>query len=656
MRGIKLGLKLNSLKAKLVLIIIIASGLALGTVSFLNYNKASGILEEQLYNAAANSAVHNADIVEQWLQGIKNEVNTLALDEYIINVGEESLPVLKAIANAHDDYELAYVSDANGDCIGSNDTTFSITDRDYFQEVMQTGNTVISDPLESKATGKQIIVIVAPTYKDGSTTPTGLVGVTPTLDYLKEVVAEMNINGYGYGFIQNSDMMTIAHLDDQWIGNSKIANAGDNRLNELVNNMTTEENGAGAYSYQGVEKMLSYGQVPSTGWAVAQSADVADVMAPLQEIRSTNVSVAGMAILVMIGIALLIAGFIAKPLVKLSLTAEAIAGGDLTVKVDTGRDSNDEIGVLAKSFGKMVENLKSMISSVQDTSEKLASHSQQMASSSEEVSATVEEVASTTNEVAATSGQGAENAEEAAKDSEQVQHVAEEGNKAVQETVEKMQSISQSSQNVATAVKNLGEQSNQIGEIISTITNIADQTNLLALNAAIEAARAGEHGRGFAVVAEEVRKLAEQSAGAAGEITGLIEKIQVGVGEAVTAIDSSVVEVDDGVQVANNAGASLEQIIKAIEKNTAVIQDVAAGSNQANEGMQQLSASNEQITSTVQQISSAAQELANIAGELQNEVIKFKLDGASNLGVDQNYNNQKGNDLKQSGEEDEQND
>jgi len=108
----------------------------------------------------------------------------------------------------------------------------------------------------------------------------------------------------------------------------------------------------------------------------------------------------------------------------------------------------------------------------------------------------------------------------------------------------------------------------------------------------------------------------------------LIEQIQVGVGEAVTAIDHSVAEVDDGVQVANNAGASLEQIIKAVEKNTAVIRDVAAGTNQANEGMQQLSASNEQITSTVQQISGAAQELANIAGELQNEVVKFKLDQA----------------------------
>ncbi|MTI84284.1 MAG: methyl-accepting chemotaxis protein [Firmicutes bacterium] len=638
MKGIKLGFNISSLKTKLALILIIVTALILTGLSYFNYTRASSILSTEIEDAALAGARHNAEIVTNWLTGIQNEVVSLVVTPAIKSMDwEKQLPVLQVVADKHDDYEMFVVGDVKGvaHTTTSGNQEFDISDRQYFNDVMQTKEVVISDPIISKSSNQLVVTIAAPVYNEEITAPVGLVAATVTLEYLQELVKEMNIGGSGYGGIVNHDLTMIAHPDKQWINNTKIWDL-DADLKKLAEKAAAGEEGLGRYTLEGESKELAYAPIELAEWSVFMAAGTDDVMAPLSEIRNLAVSFTIGSILIMLLVSIAIASYIAKPIVSLGKTAEAIASGDLTAKVDTGRKSNDEIGGLANSFEKMVENLKSMLTRVQGTSDKLASHSQELASSSEEVSATVEEVASTTNEVAATSGQGAENAEGAAKESEQVQQVAEEGNKAVQETVEKMQSISDSSQNVATAVKNLGEQSNQIGEIISTITNIADQTNLLALNAAIEAARAGEHGRGFAVVAEEVRKLAEQSAGAAGEITGLIEKIQVGVGEAVTAIDGSVVEVDDGVQVANNAGASLEQIIKAIEKNTAVIQDVATGSGQANEGMQQLSASNEQITSTVQQISSAAQELANIAGELQNEVVKFKLDGASH---DQNYNN-----------------
>ncbi len=435
--------------------------------------------------------------------------------------------------------------------------------------------------------------------------------------------------------IQNTDMSTIAHPTDEWVGNKKIVNAGDQRLTDLFERMSQGEKGYGSYTYQGTEKLMAYAPIEVTGWAIAQSANMADIMEPLGIIRNTSVMVTIIAMVIMLVIAILIANTVSKPMVKLSRAAEAVAHGDLTRKVEVG-NRKDEIGVLAGAFSEMVDSLKTMITSVQDSSAQVASHSQELASSSEEVSATVEEVASTTNEVAATSSQGAENAGSAAQESEQVQQVAEEGNKAVQETVEKIKSIANSSESVSTAVNKLGTQSEQIGNIIDTITNIADQTNLLALNAAIEAARAGEHGKGFAVVAEEVRKLAEQSAEAANQITGLIKEIQVGVGEAINAMEHGASEVSEGVQVANNAGVALEQISKAIQKNTTVVKDLAAGIEQSNEGMQQLSASNEQITSTVQQVSGAAQELANIAGELQNTIDKFKVDNyeieAGNLG------------------------
>jgi len=331
------------------------------------------------------------------------------------------------------------------------------------------------------------------------------------------------------------------------------------------------------------------------------------------------------AMLIVIVITLWVTNSITRPIIRLSERAEKVAGGDLSrnMDIDAGKD---EVGTLVGSFQTMIDNLKSLVSNVQAHCIKLTSHSQELSSSSQEVSASMQEVAATTGEVAAASGQGAQNAEEVAQESAQVVQVAVDGNEAVQETVESINTIAGGARKVAESINKLSTKSDKIGEIIETINSIADQTNLLALNAAIEAARAGEHGKGFAVVAEEVRKLAEQSANASSEIANLVNNIQSDISATVNLMKAQYDRVNNGVKVAGNAGASLEKIIKSVENNTTLINEVAAGFKQTNEGMQQLSAAGEQITSTVQQVSSAAQELAVIAEDLQRTAAKFKLE------------------------------
>ncbi len=220
----------------------------------------------------------------------------------------------------------------------------------------------------------------------------------------------------------------------------------------------------------------------------------------------------------------------------------------------------------------------------------------------------------------------------------------------------------------------MGSRSDQIGEIVTTIEDIASQTNLLALNAAIEAARAGEAGKGFAVVADEVRKLAERSSTSTREIGDLIKSIQKTVAEAVTAMDEGAKEVERGVLIANEAGVSLNDILKAseavnqqadqaaaaaeqmsasanelvaavdsvsavVEENTAATEEMAAGSSEVTQAIEniasvseensaaveEVSASAEEMSAQVEEVTASAQSLAELAKQLQDVVYQFKL-------------------------------
>ncbi|MTI81679.1 MAG: HAMP domain-containing protein [Firmicutes bacterium] len=511
----------------------------------------------------------------------------------------------------------------DGMAANTDDEAVDLGSRGYFKAIVNGQDFAFSDPIISKVTNQPAVVVAVPVNKGGQ-----LVKVLYSrldLSLINEKVINMKFGEKGRAYMIDEKGIFVAHPNKELLlkDGTKTSELISEVVAENIKKITDTKNGKVEYVFNGIDSVVEYHSIPSTNWILAIVAERDEFFADVNAIMYKLVVIFVVVSLLMLTLGWLLTNRLIRPITELVNSAEMASSGDLNAKIDI--KSNDEIGALASSFEKMIGNLKQMIGDVQNTSNQLASHSQELASSSEEVSATMEEVASTTNEVASTSAQGAENADAAAHESEQVQQVAEEGNKAVQETVEKINSIAYSSENASKSVNKLGKQSEEIGQIISTITNIAEQTNLLALNAAIEAARAGEHGKGFAVVADEVRKLAEQSAQAANEITDLVKEIQTGVGEAVTVMEHGASDVNEGVEIANNAGVALEQIIKAVQKNTLMIQDIATGAKQASEGTLQLSSANQQITSTVQQVSGSAQELSGIAEELQNIVSKFKV-------------------------------
>ncbi|OIO04144.1 MAG: hypothetical protein AUJ49_03495 [Desulfovibrionaceae bacterium CG1_02_65_16] len=277
--------------------------------------------------------------------------------------------------------------------------------------------------------------------------------------------------------------------------------------------------------------------------------------------------------------------------------AKRMAEGDFTGRLEI--DQRDEIGALARALNDMVGRLRVVVADVRGATDNVASGSEELSASSESLSqgateqaAAIEEVSSSIEEMASNIRQNADNAQQTERIALQASKDAQEGGVAVGQAV--------------VAMKNIAEK-------ISIIEEIARQTNLLALNAAIEAARAGEHGKGFAVVAAEVRKLAERSGNAAGEISELSSST---------------------VSVSEKAGEMLMKLVPDIERTAELVQEIAAATGEQNSGAEQINKAIQQLDQVIQQNASASEEMASTSEELSSQAQQlqqtmsfFRVDG-----------------------------
>ncbi len=600
--------------------------------------------------------------------------------------------ILPAIQEAHKrigKFENIVFASPDGASINETTTATSpiinIADRDYFKKVSDIKKPYVSDVFVSRLTKNPAVALAVPVVRNGQLI--GILAGVYSLDSLTTIVKTVKYREKGYGFIVDDNGAYLAHptRPDQ-VGNvnMRTGEMSAELQKKLGSNVKLDPTLIAKFKEvadKGVRTQVSYKSTAGINqagsinpiqlaggqrWVMILTTTAEDATSEASALTRIILGLSLASLLLALLISYLLSGSFVKPIVRVASVVQDIAQGNLKEVKKTINDKS-EFGQLSDNVILMNQNLRELVKQIQSQAQQVAAASEELTASADEsanaathvaeasvdvttqvqkqlrsvgdAAAVVSEISASIEEVSAT-------VQSIVVSSDATATMAQSGSKDVSSAVNEIKNIEIASNRTGQLVGKLGERSKEIGLFVATISGIAGQTNLLALNAAIEAARAGEQGRGFAVVAEEVRKLAEQSAEAAKQISSLINEIQRDTDEAVKGVNEAGALVKHGTDVVSNAGATFNAIVDKVLEVSEQIRQTAQAIDQVANGSQRIVASVEEIDSAakksagqaenisaaaeqqsagMEEIASSSRALAQLAQEMNLAISKFRI-------------------------------
>ncbi len=479
---------------------------------------------------------------------------------------------------------------------------FYLMDREWYTGAIDRDETSISKPYIDVVSGGLVVTAVTPIFENGKLL--GSTAIDFTINTVMDQVAKLKLTESSFAYLVDDSGTVITHDNTDFILTENVNNSDifpqiiSDNFENIKNGSISSMKYSGENSLGEIDDFIIFvSHIEKTGWltflVVRESEILTEVEKQMVQLIIINIII----LIVLAIIVFIVIGKFLDPIKDAVDITKAISTGDLTQRLKGHLlKRKDEIGELTRSVEEMAENISQAVINVRNTSNnvskgsnELSSASMDLSSGASEQAASVEEVSASMEQMHANISQNADNSKETESIARKASLDAENSGKAAIESVEIMRSVA---------------------ERISIIEEIARQTNLLALNAAIEAARAGEQGKGFAVVASEVRKLAERSQNAAGEIIELSDRT---------------------IQVSESAGEMFERLIPDIQKTANLVQEITAASKEQDEGINQINLSIMQLNEVIQRNASSSEEIAansetlkSMADELKGFVAFFK--------------------------------
>ncbi len=655
---------------KLVVFCLLMALIPLGIANFLSYSKAQKALSARLDHLLLMRAYDTANGLDDWIIAMRDDVQGMSLTLPDVQTDDEINNYLKQRVKRCNNYDAMFTVNMEGIISHHSNTSgigIDVSGQDYFREALK-GNTFISDVMVSQFTGDPIFYI-STLVKDNDDKGTGVLVTGVSMNKISHNILNIKLGTLGYAQLIDKKGIFLVHPNKDFVMNEKKSAfvTDDKHAKQVTEHMVNGKTGNDIYIYNKIQRHVGYAPIAATGWSIGFIVPDNDprLFKDINQLRHYLLSLVLAAVILITVMTTVIACRIVRPIKELTAVANVISSGDLTAEVKVA--TNDEVGQLASAFKKMVDSLRETLHHVAFAAENLSASSEEIAASLQQTSSMteqmtltvdelakgateqasmVEETSDTINQMATSMQQIAGNAQMTNEEGKNAKEAADNGKIAVDKAIQKMVDAQEAVKESAVATKALGENSQEIGKIVEVITGVADQTNLLALNAAIEAARAGEQGRGFAVVADEVRKLAEESSNAAGQIEQLIAQVQQETDSTVALMNKGAEVVEEGSSAVIETGdafkdihTSIDRIATEVEEVSAASQQISVGSGQvvgainniANiteesaAGTQQAALATQEQMGAIEEIAASSENLARLAEELQKQVGKFNI-------------------------------